>query len=153
MKRQPLRNLRKTTVLVIAVFLGFFIHRIIAFCMDDETVREDSTKVELIEAQGVVCSYVVNGSPYGVDSSFDANSKLYFYSTVARSSISEEDTLYHVWFNGLDTIQKAPCRLTGESCFTFVDPKMATEGEWSVDFVKGRKLLATKQFKVVAPVR
>jgi len=151
-KVQPLRNLRKTTILVIAVFLGFLIHRIVVLCMDDVTIQ-DSAESELIVAQGDVCSHIVNGSPFGVDSVFDVDSKIYFYTTVSRAAISDEDTLLHVWFNGADTVLKAPCHLSGESCYTIITPKLMKEGEWSVDFVAGHKLLATRQFKVTPSLR
>lgn len=151
-KAQPLRNLRKTTIVVIAVFLGFLLHGIIAFCFKDEVIR-DSAESELIVAQGEVCSHIVNGSPFGTDSVFDVDTRLYYYATVSRAAISEEDSLMHIWFNGLDTVLKAPCHLTGESCYTTVDPKLMKEGEWSVDFVAGRKLLATQQFKVIPSLR
>lgn len=151
-KVQPLRNLRKTTILVIAVFLGFLIHRIVVLCMDDATIQ-DSADSELIAAQGVVCSHIVNGSPFGVDSVFDVNSRVFFYTSVSIATLADEDTLIHIWFNGADTIQKIPCHLSGETCFTSIEPKKMKEGEWSVDFVADRKLLATRQFKVTPSLR
>lgn len=151
-KVQPLRNLRKTTILVIAVFLGFLIHRIAVLCMDDVAIQ-DSADSELIAAQGVVCSHIVNGSPFGVDSVFDVDSRVFFYTTVSIATLAEEDTLIHIWFNGADTVLKAPCRLSGETCYTTLTPKLMKEGEWSVDFVADRKLLATRQFKVTPSLR
>ena len=133
---------------MIAVFLGFLIHRTVAFLLEDVTIQVDSAEAELIEAQGVVCSHIVNGGPFGIDSVFDKDTRLYFYTTVSRAAISSDDTLLHIWFNGLDTILKVPCRLAGESCYTSIEPKLMTEGEWSVDFTSGRRLLATRQFKV-----
>ena len=151
-KVQPLRNLRKTTILVIAVFLGFLIRRIVVFAMDDVAIQ-DSAESELTVAQGVVCSHIVNGSPFGIDSVFDMDTRLYFYTSVSRAALADEDTLLHVWSNGADTIMKIPCHLSGETCYTTVDPKLMKEGEWSVDFVADRKLLATRQFKVTPSLR
>ena len=81
-KLPPLRNLRKTTVLVIAVFLGFLIHWILVANWGRETIR-DSAEAELSLAQSVVCSHIVNGSPFGVDSVFEEGMRLYYYSTVS----------------------------------------------------------------------
>ena len=39
-KLPPLRNLRKTTIIVIAVFLGFLIHRLIVIALGSATVQE-----------------------------------------------------------------------------------------------------------------
>ena len=153
MKRPPLRNLRKTTIVVVAVFLAFFIHRIVDFCLEEVAVREDTSEVEQASAKGVVCTHVINGSPYGMDTTFDANTRLFFYSTAFKSSYAEGDTLYHVWYNGLDTIQKSPCHLNGESCVSFLEARRVQPGEWSVDFLTGRKLLASRQFKVLEPAR
>ena len=66
-KLPPLRNLRKTTVLVIAVFLGFLIHWILVANWGRATIR-DSAEAELSLAQSVVCSDIVKGWPVGVDS-------------------------------------------------------------------------------------
>ena len=75
-KIPPLRNLRKTTILVIAVFLGFLIHRIVVAYMGDYSIR-DYAEAELTLAQSVVCSHIVNGSPFGVDSVFEEGMRLY----------------------------------------------------------------------------
>ena len=69
-KFPPLRNLRKTTIVVLAVFLGFLVHRIVVAYFGDVAIR-DSAEAELSLAQSVVCSHIVNGSPFGVDSVFE----------------------------------------------------------------------------------
>ena len=48
-KIPPLRNLRKTTIFVIVVFLGFLIHRIVVAYMGDYSVR-DYAEAELNKA-------------------------------------------------------------------------------------------------------
>lgn len=151
-KFPPLRNLRKTTVLVIAVFWGFLVHWLIAANWGRETIR-DSTEAELSLAQSVVCSHIVNGSPFGVDSVFEEGMRLYYYSTVSSALQLKEDTLMHVWFNGADTVQKLVCDVTQDVCLTTIAPAMLKPGEWSVDLVAGRKLLSTRQFVVEASDR
>ncbi|MCQ2105189.1 MAG: hypothetical protein MJZ26_05290 [Fibrobacter sp.] len=146
----PLRNLRKTTIVVIAVFLGFLIHRLVVIYMGDEVIR-DSVDAELTLAQSVVCSHIVNGSPFGVDSVFEEGTRLYYYSTVSSSALLDGDTLMHIWFNGLDTVQKSVCSLTQDICHTTIVPSLLKPGEWSVDLIAGRKLLSTRQF-IVEPI-
>ena len=146
-KIPPLRNLRKTTILVIAVFLGFLIHRIVVAYMGDYSVR-DYAEAELTLAQSVVCSHIVNGSPFGVDSVFEEGMRLYYYSTVSSALQLGGDTLMQIWFNGADTVQKLACDMTQDICLTTIVPSLLKPGEWSVDLVAGRKLLATRQFTV-----
>jgi len=143
----PLRNLRKTTIVVAVVFVGFLLHRVIVAYMGDEKIR-DYAEAELSLAQSVVCSHIVNGSPFGVDSSFEEGMRLYYYSTVSSALQLKDDTLMHVWFNGADTVQKLACDVTQDVCLTTIAPTLLKAGEWSVDLVAGRRLLSTRQFIV-----
>lgn len=78
-KFPPLRNLRKTTVLAIVVFLGFFVHRFVMFFIDDEVNFTDNSDIELSPANSVVCRHIVNGEPFGSDSVFEENTRLYVF--------------------------------------------------------------------------
>ncbi|MCQ2092437.1 MAG: hypothetical protein MJY85_07130 [Fibrobacter sp.] len=149
-KLPPLRNLRKTTIVVVAVFLGFLIHRIIVVALGNATVQE-TVETELTLAQSVVCSHIVNGTPFGVDSVFEEGTRLYYYSTVSSAALGS-DTLMHIWFNGADTVQKSACKMSLDICLTTLVPNLLKPGEWSVDLVMGHKLLSTRQF-LVEPVR
>lgn len=160
----PLRDLRKTTAVVVIVFFGFFVHRFIDFWMDDASVQ-NFTGTELTPAQSVVCRDVVRGTPFGVDSVFEENTRLYFYSTITNVSRYMGDTLLHIWYWGTDTVQTEPCvaHSTGirkdldsrenvqsglSVCHTEISPKLLKPGEWGVDLVAGRKLLSSKQFRI-----
>lgn len=160
----PLRNLRKTTVVVAIVFLAFFVHRFIDFWMENSS-HQDYYGAELMPAQSVVCRDVVRGTPFGVDTVFEENTRLYFYSTISNAVNYSGDTLMHIWFWGTDTIQKQQCVLktdeirgikdgrgTSKSnisvCHTEISPKLLKPGEWSVDLIAGRKLLSSKQFRI-----
>ena len=146
-KIPPFRNLRKTTIVVMVLFLGFLIHRIVVVMHGTETIC-NSADEELSIAQRVVCSHIVNGSPFGVDSVFEEGMRLYYYSTVSSALQLGDDTLMHIWFNGADTVQKLACDMTQDVCLTTIVPNLLKPGEWSVDLVAGRKLLATRQFIV-----
>jgi len=150
-KVTTLRNLRKTTIIVVAVFFGFLVHRIVAFCLEDVSIQS-SADAELSLAQSVVCSHIVNGSPFGVDSVFEEGTRLYYYSTLSTSVKLDSDTLMHIWFNGADTVQKSVCHVSMGTCHTTIVPKLLKPGEWSVDLAAGRKLLSTQQF-LVEPIR
>lgn len=150
-KLPPLRNLRKTTIVVVAVFLGFLIHRIVVVALGNATVQE-SVETELTLAQSVVCSHIVNGTPFGVDSVFEEGTRLYYYSMVSSAALQSSDTLMHIWFNGADTVLKAPCNMSQDICLTTIVPNLLKPGEWSVDLIQGHKLLSTRQF-LVEPVR
>lgn len=146
-KLPPLKNLRKTTVLVLVVFLGFLVHRVVVLCSSDN-IELDSYDTELSVAKSVVCSHIVNGSPFGVDSVFEEGSRIYYYSTVLQMSVLGNDSIFQIWFYGLDTIQKHKCDLNKDVCYSSMSPDSLKVGEWSVDFVAGRRLLSTKQFIV-----
>ena len=149
----PLRNLRKTTVFAIVVFLTFFVHRFVVFFSDDSVNFNDSSDVEQSPASSVVCRHIVNGEPFGSDSVFEENSRLYVFSPISNSARFQEDTLVHIWFLGIDTILVEPCNLVGGVCSSMLASDLVELGEWSVDLVSGKKLLATRQFRVVAPSR
>lgn len=146
-KLPPLKNLRKTTIVVIAVFLGFLAHRVVSIYMDDVKIRE-TAEAELSLARSVVCSHIVNGTPFGVDSVFEEGTRLYHYSTVSSALQLGNDSLMHIWFNGADTVQKLVCNMTQDICLTTIVPTLLKAGEWSVDLVAGRRLLSTRQFIV-----
>lgn len=143
----PLRSMRKTTVVLIVVFLAFVAHRIIAFVLDDSNIK-DVENTELSLAQGVVCRHIVKETPFGADSVFEEGSRLYFYTII--SNALQYDSLLHVWYKGMDTVQVLPCKVRKdyEACYTEISPSMLTPGEWSVDLVLGRRLLYSEQFLI-----
>lgn len=156
----PLRNLRKTTVFVLVVFLAFLVHRVVNVWLEDHTV-EDASETELSPAMSVVCRNVVRGTPFGVDSVFDETSRLYFYSTISNVRLFSGDTLKHVWFHGTDTVQVLLCNIQLSEktssdigvCHTEISPSLLRAGEWSVDLVAGRKLLSSQQFSIESNLR
>ena len=152
-KFPPLRNIRKTAVIAILIFLGFFIHRFVAFFIDDDFKFTETTDIELSPANSVVCRHIVNGVPFGADSVFEENTRLYVFSTVVNSAQVQEDSLYHIWYMGIDTILTEPCNLMSDVCSSMLPSDVVELGEWSVDLVAGRKLLASRQFRVVTPSR
>ena len=95
----------------------------------------------------------MNGEPFGSDSVFDENTRLYVFSTVSNAASFQEDSLVHIWFKGIDTIFAERCNLTGDVCNSMLASDLVEIGEWSVDLVAGRKLLASRQFRVVTPSR
>ncbi|MCF0215145.1 MAG: hypothetical protein HUK21_01570 [Fibrobacteraceae bacterium] len=143
----PLRYLRKTTIVIIVVFLSFLGHRFYEVVHHEEEFR-DVENTELSVAQSSVCRHIVSGSPFGVDSVFEEGTRLYFYSTINNANQYAGDSLRHVWFHGLDTIQTEVCKLSGDMCSSMIAPSLLTPGEWSVDLVAGRKMLSSKQFFV-----
>jgi len=152
-KFPPLRNLRKTTVFAIVVFLCFFVHRFVTFFINDEINFSDSSEVEVPPATSTVCRHIVNGEPFGTDSAFVENTRLYVFSTVSNSASFQDDSLVHIWFKGIDTIFVERCNLMGDVCSSMLASDLVELGEWSVDLVAGRKLLASRQFRVVTPSR
>ncbi|MCQ2054522.1 MAG: hypothetical protein MJY82_04425 [Fibrobacter sp.] len=166
----PLRSIRKTTILVLVVFLAFFVHRFYDMWVEDHAVQ-DVAETELSPAQSVVCRNVVRGTPFGVDSVFEENTRLYFYSTISNAVRVSADSLVHIWFWGTDTIQVLPCDVKMADnrkgiedkpdvspsdfnvCHTEISPTLLKPGEWSVDLVAGRKLLSSRQFLIEAAGR
>ena len=95
----------------------------------------------------------MNGEPFGADSVIEENTRLYVFSSITNSARYQEDTLFHIWFLGIDTIFVETCNLAGDVCSSMLASDLVELGEWSVDLVAGRKLLASRQFRVVTPSR
>ena len=145
----PLRNIRKTTVILVVVLLAFLVHRTVAYLSTEDSIR-DAGNTELSLAQGTVCRHIVKETPFGADSVFEEGSRLYFYTTISSSLKNGGDTLKHVWYHGMDTVQVLPCsqKKDSEACITEISPTLLKPGEWSVDLILGRKLLYSQQFAI-----
>lgn len=145
----PLRNIRKTTVILVVVLFAFLVHRTVAYLSTDDSIK-DAGNTELSLAQGTVCRHIVKETPFGADSIFEEGSRLYFYTTVSSALKNRADTLKHVWYHGMDTVQVLPCnqKKDSEACITEISPTMLKPGEWSVDLILGRKLLYSRQFVI-----
>ncbi|MCK9182516.1 MAG: hypothetical protein M0P13_06530 [Fibrobacteraceae bacterium] len=146
----PLRYLRKTTIVFLAVFLCFLGRRIyIAMNADDGTV--DITQSIDKPEYSVVCRNIIGGSPFGIDSVFPSRSRLYYYSMMPKLGWeAPQRQMMHIWFYGADTVQKVLCTPVDDACESSISPELLHAGDWSVDFVEGRNLLASRQFKVEA---
>ena len=96
----PLRNIRKTTVILVAVLLAFLVHRTVAYLSTDDSIK-DAGNTELSLAQGTVCRHIVKETPFGADSVFEEGSRLYFYTTISSALKDREDTLWHGYGAGV----------------------------------------------------
>lgn len=143
------RELRKTSVFFLLVFLVFVIHRIVNL-FEKPPVEDFSmgNVKEIKKAESVVCHNIVGGAAFGVDSVFDAYTRVYFYSQVALDSIT---FLEHRWYCGVDTMFVGNALCKGNICTSSIAPERLKAGEWSVDLVQGKKILDSKQFLVEAP--
>lgn len=142
------KQLRKTTALLIVVFVVFAVHRLVIFLSPEEKTVATEETVDLLEtAESVVCHNIVGGAAFGVDSVFNENTRLYFYSVLDNAKDSTK-TYQHKWFNGLDTVLVSECKRTGNICLSSISPRELTPGEWSVDLVDGKRILNSKQFFV-----
>ncbi len=145
----PLRYLRKTTLVFLVVFLCFIVHCIYVALGSPEKVREDGIVSETKTLASVVCRNIVGGAPFGVDSVFPLHTRLYYYAELPTFAWDVPDRkVWHIWYNGADTVQKSPCTLSKSSCESSLAPQLLVPGEWSVDAVEGRKLLSSRQFRV-----
>jgi len=147
----PLRYLRKTTLIIAVVFFSFFVHRIYVSLKSDFVEPVVETVSLLSPEQSVVCRNIVGGAPFGVDSVFEENTRLYFFSHLPmESEFGTIDTLpfKQIWFIGLDTMLVESCKKQEHVCISSIAPNRLRAGEWSVDLLQGRKLWASRQFKV-----
>lgn len=147
----PLRYIRKTVLIFAVVFFSFFIHRIYVSLKSDtpEPVVEALSLIS--PEQSVVCRNIVDGAPFGVDSVFVENTRLYFFSHLpVESEFGTIDTLpfKQIWFIGLDTMLVESCKKQEHVCSSSIAPNRLRAGEWSVDLIQGRKLWTSRQFKV-----
>ncbi len=148
----PFRYLRKTTLVFALLFLFFLGHRIgVSFHSPEDTTPLDLEPEKMLYS--VVCRNIVSGSPFGIDSSFQERSRLYYYSLIGVRGTNLREPLRHIWFCGIDTLQNAPCTVADSICSSSISPELLHQGEWSVDLVQGRKLLSSRQFKVEAAGR
>ncbi len=139
------RQLRKTTVLLLIVFLTFAVHRIVVFFQESPRQVAEETVDSLETAESVICHNIVSGTAFGVDSVFEEYTRVYFYSALK----SEDSTTFlHKWFCGLDTVMIVPCTRNGNVCISSIHPERLRAGEWSVDLTAGRRLVDSKQFIV-----
>lgn len=147
----PLRYLRKTVLIITVVLFAFFVHRIYVSLKPDAPEPVVEALSLLSPEQNVVCRNIVGGAPFGVDSVFEENTRLYFHSLLPLASdFKFIDTLpfKQIWFLGIDTMFVEPCDKQNNVCVSSIAPNLLKIGEWSVDLVQGRKLWATRQFKV-----
>lgn len=147
----PFRYVRKTTLVLLSVFICFFVHRIAVTVLSGESSGEEFDSAPVKVLNGVVCRNIVDGAPFGVDSVFPMRTRLYYHSELPKLSWDVPDRkIWHVWYNGADTVSKVRCRESDGFCESSIEPKLLTPGEWSVDAVDGKKLLSSRQFKVEA---
>ncbi|HOG68251.1 MAG TPA: hypothetical protein PLT31_04095 [Fibrobacteraceae bacterium] len=147
----PLRYLRKTTLIIAVVFFSFFVHRIYVSLKSDFVEPVVETVSLLSPEQSVVCRNIVDGAPFGVDSIFEENTRLYFHSHLPiekEGSSIDSVPFKQIWFIGLDTMLVSNCKEQENICVSSIAPNLLRAGEWSVDLVQGRKLWTSRQFKV-----
>ncbi len=138
-----------TSVFLTALFLLFIAHRLFSLVDWDQKPKTGSAPVPA-PASGVICANIVNKMPFGVDSVFQGNSRLYFYTTLDHYAPEYPDSLRHLWYYGDGLIQEVPCHLSENRCISSIAPELLLNGEWSVDFVSGHKLLTNRQFRIDA---
>ncbi len=148
----PLRYLRKTTLVLLVVFLCFIVHCVYVALDDSEGAQADGSVSESKTLSSVVCRNIVGGAPFGVDSVFPVHTRLYYYAELPTFAWDVPDRkVLHVWYHGADTVQKSHCAISKSSCESSLAPQLLVPGEWSVDAVEGRKLLSSRQFRVEPP--
>lgn len=129
------------------IFVFFLIHRFSVGWRVNVLLPVSDTTIP--QAQSVVCRNIVGGAPFGVDSVFDAlRTRVYVVSTWKNRNVGASDSLYHAWYRGGDLVSKELCPLAQGRCASSISPEQLRPGDWSVDFVHGRRLLSTRQFRV-----
>lgn len=143
------RQLRKTSLFFLILFLVFVVHRVFNLFVEHST--QDGSIVELTsprEAESVICHNIVGGAAFGIDSLFTENTRVYFYSRLMLDSIPPLELR---WFCGKDTMLITPCVCNGNICTSSMSPERLRIGEWSVDLVSGKKIIDSRQFLVTSP--
>ena len=93
----------------------------------------------------VLCKSFVDGHPFGADSVFrEGRDRVHAFSKIPGIAGTS-----HVWYHGGDSMASFPCSGHG-SCMSFLPADSLRAGEWSVDLVIGRHLLASRQFRIEA---
>lgn len=143
------RQIRKTSIFFLVLFLVFLIHRIVHLFVENSA---DSVSTLLLQtprqAESVICHNIVGGAAFGIDSLFEEYTRVYFYSQLLVDSVPSVE---HRWFCGKDTMLIVPCSCNGNVCTSSIAPERLKAGEWSVDLVFEKKILDSRQFLVTAP--
>jgi len=137
-------RIRKTAWFASILVLAFLGHSLWLMFTGDRIsmVTVDSTDADTISF--LVSAGWVDGKPFREDSTFKAvRDRVHAY-----SKATQHKDLAHVWFHEGDLVARIPC-LHAERCETSIADDSLPVGRWSVDFVSGRELLASRQFRVI----
>jgi len=144
----PLNRLRKGVVFFTFVFFCFVVYRLFFFETEVETAPIEE---EVQRAYTEMCLLVASsGGPMNIDTVFYLNNslnKIFAYTTLLYD-FSKSDTIWHVWYNGSDTVKKTICLVENSACFSSLLADSLQIGDWSVDTRQGNILLNVRQFKV-----
>lgn len=144
----PLRYLRKTTLLMAVVLFSFLSHRVYvsfnqSFFSEDRALASVKKKVN-----GVICRNIIEDEPFGVDSVFQENTRLYFYAQFQDTLLLHTSPVLQVWYLGADTILSKACVFKDGVCISSIRPDLLKAGKWSVDLVQEKKLWLSLEFLV-----
>jgi hypothetical protein len=143
----PLSRLRKGAALLAVLLVVFALSRFVLWL----SPKEETQEVWVASAFTEICHNVADSKPLGIDSLFELGAfRIYAYSHW-DTPLPSADTLWHVWYQGSNAVERRPCLPQGKLCYTSLAPESLSVGRWSVDFVQNHRLLSSQQFRVTAP--
>lgn len=136
-------RIRKSAWFGIGLILFFLFRSIWPQIGIHKTDLKKTTVSTIDSVSLVLCHNVLDGVPFGVDSEFHAGrDRVHAFSIGPKTA-----SMSHIWFFRGDSIARTDC-LGGGICHSSLSPDSLRNGDWSVDLMVGRKLLASHQFRI-----
>lgn len=144
-RRHALFRIRKSAWFAVALLVLFFIHN--AFLTQvAEPVTSPEPSADSLGTDSLsllFCRGIVDSVPFGIDSEFyERRDRV--YAVVQGDSLPD---LELVWYSGGNEKARFPC-VKDLPCLSSLGPDSLAVGEWSVDVILGRRLLASRQFRI-----
>ncbi|HSQ42918.1 MAG TPA: hypothetical protein VLM37_11625 [Fibrobacteraceae bacterium] len=138
-------NVRKSAWLALALVLVILVHHGEQVLRQHPVPKAPPAKGGTNPVTLVFARDLVNGRPFSIDSEFVAGrDRVHAYAEIP-GRVSRE----LVWYRGGDPVAHIRCAVA-PVCQGSLPPDSLSPGDWSVDLVEGRTLLASRQFRMIS---
>ncbi len=140
-------RIRKTAWIAVLLLLLFSLHKTWQTAAQVEP-EHTQAKTANIRAPGldsiVFCRGIVDQKTFSIDSEFiDGRDRVYAVVNTRRFATPTK----LVWYWGGTEVSRMECPPQGK-CISSLGPDSLSVGNWSVDWIQGKRLLASKQFRM-----
>lgn len=142
-------RIRKTAWIAVLLLLLFSLHKTWQTASQVKPVavqaNSDSIAIQATDLEAIVfCRGIVDQKTFSIDSEFiDGRDRV--YAVVNTRNFALPTKL--VWYWGGVEVSRMECP-PQEQCISSLGPDSLSVGNWSVDWIQGKRLLASKQFRM-----